>query len=190
MAKAHMGFVGVCGGCAQRRGAERQRVAQGAAVCGTRSDATVAREKACCHAGAARIVTAVSVVAASHVEWDWSDDEEVEADVMSDALREAAPVIMRFMNKEHKKDLLEYAMVFGEQENSPERDQIEDVELYALDKDGLRIELMLCDSVDERCVAVRSRVRWPSVQPACHTAEDVIAALSALSVSCGLSGDI
>mmetsp|Transcript_9823 Transcript_9823/g.17710 ORF Transcript_9823/g.17710 Transcript_9823/m.17710 type:complete len:188 (-) Transcript_9823:707-1270(-) len=137
-----------------------------------------------------RGVLNMTVSSADNNQWGlWGNDSLglFDSDIMAkDPLCDIAPTIMKFMNREHVQDILEYAAKYTD--ILPDKSEVEHVEICGLNMYGLCIELILCKTDDDRCVCLRSNVNWPE-NKTCSDSNDVINALSRLSIGCGLSGD-
>eukprot|EP00179_Madagascaria_erythrocladioides_P022359 CAMPEP_0198336502 /NCGR_PEP_ID=MMETSP1450-20131203/21029_1 /TAXON_ID=753684 ORGANISM="Madagascaria erythrocladiodes, Strain CCMP3234" /NCGR_SAMPLE_ID=MMETSP1450 /ASSEMBLY_ACC=CAM_ASM_001115 /LENGTH=156 /DNA_ID=CAMNT_0044041245 /DNA_START=114 /DNA_END=584 /DNA_ORIENTATION=+ len=105
----------------------------------------------------------------------------------SDPLAEVASTVTRYMNSERSRDVLEYALNFG---TSVDRETpIESWRLLDVRKWGLIIEIMLCEKNDDKCVCIEEQIKWLDGAHVDST-DGLVAELSNLSKSCGLSGDI
>eukprot|EP00184_Porphyridium_aerugineum_P005488 CAMPEP_0184694232 /NCGR_PEP_ID=MMETSP0313-20130426/2261_1 /TAXON_ID=2792 /ORGANISM="Porphyridium aerugineum, Strain SAG 1380-2" /LENGTH=180 /DNA_ID=CAMNT_0027152493 /DNA_START=29 /DNA_END=571 /DNA_ORIENTATION=+ len=101
-------------------------------------------------------------------------------------LKEIAPTICQYMNKEHCLDLIQYVCKYSDT-LSDDLSEVEKVELYDINQEGMSIEVVLCRQ--DNCVCIHPEIPWYG-NKVCTTADDVIESLSLMSRSCGLNGDI
>ncbi|KAJ8908339.1 hypothetical protein NDN08_005050 [Rhodosorus marinus] len=106
----------------------------------------------------------------------------------SDPVLSWAPTVQEFMNKDHKHDLVQYFIQLGTSNNVKDPEIINDIALTGVDKNGLQIDVVLCEEADGRCVCLQDFIPWADSRM-CKTIDDICGSLSKMSRQCGLSSE-
>lgn len=65
---------------------------------------------------------------------------------------------------------------------------INDIALTGVDKNGLQIDVVLCEESDGACVCLQDFIPWADSRM-CKTIDDICGSLSKMSRQCGLSSE-